>query len=72
MPETNVSLVYCIFEVAEVPVKGVVVCGTCATTVVVGTVVYSFGATVVSIIAFATGAFTKSISEGTDVSSVTA
>lgn len=72
LPETYVSLVYCILVEAEVPVKGVKGCGTKATTVVVGTVVYSRGATVLTIIAFATGAFTNLMSDGTDVPSVTA
>ncbi len=49
----------------------VVVRGTKATTVVVGTVVVSFGATVVYIISFATGAFTKGSPDGSDVTSST-
>lgn len=59
-------------EVAEEPVKNVCNCGTKATTVVVGTVVVSFGATVVNIISLATGAFAKGLaSDGADVSHLT-
>lgn len=51
----------------------VVDCGSKATTVVVGKVVYSGGAAVVHMLSFTTGALTKmSDSGGTDLSSLTA
>lgn len=73
MHESATVSVYCNFVKAYERVLIVVDCGSKATTVVVGKVVYSGGAAVVHILSFTTGAFTKILdSGGSDLSSLTA
>ncbi len=57
--EAYAPLVYRIFEEVCDPSANVCKNGPGVTTVVVGTVVYSVGVTVVNIISFATGTFAK-------------
>lgn len=71
-PEAYATLVYCILDEVLVPLKNVEENGPGATTLTVGTVVYSGGASVVNIAPLATGALAGLLPGGSDVSPVMA